>query len=191
MHIVYSVSAIFALLLVIKVQRCYPTTMSNSGDDLKTLRNTLGMTQEEVAELAGISLRSYKSYENEPQKKGTPIYKYILELLQKKAFVDEEHGILTLNFITDRCREVLSQYDVEYCYLFGSYSRAEAKETSDVDLLVSTSVTGMDFYGMAERLRVFLHKRVDLLGLEQLSGNPELLHDILKEGIKIYEKTER
>ena len=55
--------------------------MSNSGDDLKTLRNTLGMTQEEVAELAGISLRSYKSYENEPQKKGTPIYKYILELL--------------------------------------------------------------------------------------------------------------
>lgn len=149
------------------------------------------MTQEEVAELAGISLRSYKSYENEPQKKGTPIYKYILELLQKKAFVDEEHGILTLNFITDRCREVLSQYDVEYCYLFGSYSRVEAKETSDVDLLVSTSVTGMDFYGMAERLRVSLHKRVDLLGLEQLSGNPELLHDILKEGIKIYEKTER
>ena len=86
--------------------------MSNSGDDLKTLRNTLGMTQEEVAELAGISLRSYKSYENEPQKKGTPIYKYILELLQKKAFVDEEHGILTLNFITDRCREVLSQCGV-------------------------------------------------------------------------------
>ena len=84
--------------------------MSNSGDDLKTLRNTLGMTQEEVAEIAGISLRSYKSYENEPQKKGTPIYKYILELLQKKAFVDEEHGILTLNFITDRCREVFSFY---------------------------------------------------------------------------------
>ena len=54
--------------------------MSNSGDDLKTLRNTLGMTQEEVAEIAGISLRSYKSYENAPQKKGTPIYKYILEL---------------------------------------------------------------------------------------------------------------
>ena len=57
--------------------------MSNSGDDLKTLRNTLGMTQEEVADLAGISLRSYKFYENEPQKKGTHIYKYILELLQK------------------------------------------------------------------------------------------------------------
>ena len=164
--------------------------MTIDCDDLKTLRRTLGLTQEEVAGLAGISLRSYKSYENEPKKKGTPIYRFILEQLQKKAFVDEDHGILTMDFITDRCREVFEQYDVEYCYLFGSYSRAEAKETSDVDLLISTAVTGMDFYGMAERLRVSLHKRVDLLGLEQLSGNPELLHDILKEGIKIYEKAE-
>ena len=165
--------------------------MTTDSDDLKTLRRTLGMTQEEVAELAGISLRSYKSYENEPLKRGTPIYKFVFELLQKKAFIDEDHGILTLDFIRDRCREVFEQYDVEYCFLFGSYSRAEARETSDVDLLVSTSVTGMDFYGMAERLRLSLHKRVDLLGLEQLSGNPELLHDILKEGIKIYEKAER
>ena len=164
--------------------------MTTDCDDLKTLRKSLGLVQEEVAELAGISLRSYKSYENEPQKKGTPIYRFILELLQKKAFVDEDHGKLTLDFIRDKCREVFGQYDVEYCYLFGSYSRAEAKETSDVDLLVSTSVTGMDFYGMAERLRQSLHKRVDLLGLEQLSGNPELLHDILKEGIRIYEKAE-
>lgn len=164
--------------------------MTIDYDDLKTLRRTLGLTQEEVAGLAGISLRSYKSYENEPKKKGTPIYRFILELLQKKAFVDEDHGILTLDFIIDRCGEVFGQYDVEYCYLFGSYSRAEAKETSDVDLLVSTSVIGMDFYGMVERLRISLHKRVDLLGLEQLSSNPELLHDILKDGIKIYEKAE-
>ena len=78
MHAVYYISAIFALSLVIKVQRCYPTTMNNDGDDLKTLRNTLGMTQEEVAEIAGISLRSYKSSENAPQKKATPIYKPIL-----------------------------------------------------------------------------------------------------------------
>ncbi|MBO6000608.1 MAG: nucleotidyltransferase domain-containing protein [Spirochaetales bacterium] len=159
-------------------------------NDLKAIRKTLGLTQKEVAVLAGVSLRSYKTYENEVRKKETPVYKYILELLQRKAFIDEDHGILTLDSIKDKCTEVFKQYDVEYCYLFGSYSRSEAKETSDVDLLVSTPITGMDFYGMAERLRLSLHKRVDLLGLEQLSGNPELLHDILKEGIKIYEKAE-
>jgi len=164
--------------------------MTADCTDIKDLRKTLGMTQEEVAELAGISLRSYKSYENEEQKRGTPIYRLILELLQKRSFVDEEHGIISLDFIKEKCTEVFKQYDVEYCYLFGSYSRGEAKENSDVDFLVSTSVTGMDFYGMAERLRLSLHKRVDLLGLEQLSGNPELLHDILREGIKVYEKAE-
>ena len=76
--------------------------MTADCTDIKDLRKTLGMTQEEVAELAGISLRSYKSYENEEQKKGTPIYRLILELLQKRSFGDEEHGIISLDFIKEK-----------------------------------------------------------------------------------------
>ena len=163
--------------------------MQNDVNDLKTLRKTAGMTQNEVAKLTGISLRSYKSYENEPRKKEAPLYKYLVEVLQKKTLIDEEHGIVSLEVIIERCSSVFELYDVEFCYLFGSYSRVEANERSDVDLLVSTTVTGMDFYGMTERLRQALHKKVDLLGLEQLNNNPVLLHDILKEGIKIYEKS--
>lgn len=165
--------------------------MPKEIDNLKSLRIKAGMTQSEVANLSGISLRSYKTYENEPLKKGTPLYNYLTELIQKKSFVDEEHGILSLKTIIDCCSSVFEMYDVEYCYLFGSYSRNEATEKSDVDLLVSTSITGMDFYGLAERLRQALKKKVDVLGLEQLNNNQELLHDILKEGIKIYEKKER
>ena len=37
--------------------------------ELKNLRVEKGMTQQEVADLVGISLRSYKSYENEEEKK--------------------------------------------------------------------------------------------------------------------------
>ncbi len=162
----------------------------NNAETLKALRKSAGMTQNEAAAYAGISLRSYKSYENEPRKSERPLYKYLIEILQKKTFIDEEHGILSLESISEKCRSVFRLYDVEFCYLFGSYSRSEATEKSDVDLLVSTAVEGMDFYGMAERLRQALHKKVDLLGMEQLNNNPELLHDILKEGIKIYEKAE-
>ena len=82
-------------------------------------------------------------------------------------------------------------YDVEYCYLFGSYARGEAIEKSDVDLLVSTSITGLKFYGLVERLRNSLNKKVDVLDINQLVNNKELLNEILKDGIKIYESQKR
>ena len=79
--------------------------------------------------------------------------------LTKIGFVDEEHGILSLDTIKDIVSNVLSSFDVDYCYLFGSYSKNSANELSDVDLLVSTKLTGMSFFGLAEELREALHKK--------------------------------
>ena len=59
-------------------------------------------------------------------------------------------------------------------------------ETSDVDLLISSDVKGLKFYGMVEKLRTALHKKVDVLSLEQLKDNLELTSEILKDGIRIY-----
>ena len=59
-------------------------------------------------------------------------------------------------------------------------------ETSDVDLLISSDVKGLKFYGMVEKLRTALHKKVDVLSLEQLKDNLELISEILKDGIRIY-----
>lgn len=51
------------------------------------------MTQQEVADLVGISLRSYKLYENDEEKRDTIKYKYIVEQLSKINQIDEETGI--------------------------------------------------------------------------------------------------
>ncbi len=153
---------------------------------LKELRLSKGITQSEAAALLGVSLRSYKQYENDENKINTMKYNYMCNELGKIGYIDEEHGILSLDEITDKVTMVLSKYDVSYCYLFGSYAKGEATEKSDVDLLVSTNVTGMAFYGLAEALREELHKKIDLLNLEQLNNNQELLNDILGKGIKIY-----
>ena len=75
---------------------------------------------------------------------------------------------------------------MSYCYLFGSYAKGKATDQSDVDLLVATSISGMRFYDMVEALREGLKKKVDVLNLEQLNNNPELMDEILKDGIKIY-----
>ena len=53
-------------------------------------------------------------------------------------------------------------------------------------LLISTVVSGLKFYGLVEEIRVALHKKVDVLNMEQLMDNPELTKEILKDGIKIY-----
>lgn len=146
------------------------------------------MTQKEASAIVGVSLRSYKDYENEESKVGTLKYNYMLQLLEKYIELDEEHGVLTIEDIKSGCRSVLEQYEVKYCILFGSYSKGVATELSDVDLLISTEITGISFFGIAERLRKVLRKKIDLLEVRQLSNNQQLLDDILRDGIKVYEQ---
>ncbi|MBO5657149.1 MAG: nucleotidyltransferase domain-containing protein [Agathobacter sp.] len=91
------------------------------------------MKQQQVASLGGISLRSYKSYENEEDKRGTIKYNYIVDQLSKINYVDEENGILELEDIVRKCSKVFELYEVKFCYLFGSYAKGKATQTSDVD----------------------------------------------------------
>ena len=155
---------------------------------LKKLRISKKLTQKEASALVGVSLRSYKDYENEESKVGTIKYNYMLQLLENYIELDEEHGLLTIEDIILGCKSILEQYEVKYCILFGSYSKGTANELSDVDLLISTEITGISFLGIAERLRKLLRKKIDLLEIRQLSNNQQLLDDILSDGIKIYEK---
>jgi len=113
-------------------------------------------------------------------------YMYMVQKLEQYGFVDETHGILSIQKIKEVCTEIFSGIDVEYCYLFGSYAKGRATESSDVDLLVATSISGMKFYDLVEAIREGLAKKVDVLNLEQLTNNPELVNEILKDGVKIY-----
>ena len=154
--------------------------------EIKELRLDKKLTQQQVADLVGISLRSYKSYENDEDKKDTIKYDYIVEKLEKVNIIDEEHGVLELEDIIETCAKVFERYNVYFCYLFGSYAKGYAKEDSDVDLLIDTDARGIDFYGLIEELRVNLHKKVDLLNMDQLKDNLELTKEILKDGVKVY-----
>ena len=154
--------------------------------ELKKLRKKNKFTQQQASEFLGVSLRSYKSYEIDESKQGSIKYKYMVEKLQERALIDEEHGILSIEDIKDIASKVFVEYDVDYCFLLGSYAKGFANEKSDVDLLISTKTSGLKFYGLVERLREELNKKVDLLNINQLDNNTELLNNILKEGIKIY-----
>lgn len=156
------------------------------NDTLKTLRQSKKITQTKASEYLGVSLRTYKTYENDQSKIGTMKYDYMLQKLAELNRIDETHGILSIDEIKSTCKKVFDDYPIHYCYLFGSYAKKRAKEDSDIDLLISSDVTGIKYYGMVEKLKDALHKEVDALGLEQLSENSELLNEILQDGVKIY-----
>ena len=154
--------------------------------DLKSIRLDKKLTQQQAAGIVGISLRSYKSYENDLDKRGYLKYNYIYEKLSQINPIDEEHGIVDLEYISRKCSEIFDKYKINFCYLFGSYAKGKAKDDSDVDLLISTEIKGLKFFGLVEEIRNSLHKKVDVLEVIGLKDNVELLEEILKDGIKIY-----
>lgn len=154
--------------------------------DLKSIRLDKELTQQQAAGIVGISLRSYKSYENDLDKRGNLKYNYIYEKLSQINPIDEEHGIVDLEYISRKCSEIFDKYKINFCYLFGSYAKGKAKDDSDVDLLISTEIKGLKFFGLVEEIRNSLHKNVDVIEVAGLMDNVELLEEILKDGIKIY-----
>ena len=153
---------------------------------LRELRKKYNMTQVACAKYLGIPLRTYQNYERDDANPNTIKYQFLMEKLEKYGFIDETHGILSIEQIKNFCEPILRQYKVQYCYLFGSYAKRKATEISDVDLLVCTEVTGIQFYELIEALRENLKKKVDLLNQEQIRDNFDLINEILKDGIKIY-----
>lgn len=154
--------------------------------NLKEIRLNCNLTQAEAAQLLFVSLRSYKDYENNPLKINSIKYNYMCEKLNNYNKLDEEHGILTLEKIIEKINIVFEKYSINFCYLFGSYAKNKATPKSDVDLLIDSEITGLDFYGLVDELRITLGKKIDLLKINQLENNPELLKEILKDGVKIY-----
>lgn len=153
---------------------------------LKELRKQKKLTQAECAKYLGKPLRTYQNYETDEAKASSMKYAFMIQKLQEYGYIDETHGLLTVEQIKDICAGIFKDYAVEYCYLFGSYAKGKATDTSDIDLLISTPITGMRFYDLVEAVREGLRKQVDVLNYEQLKDNPDLVNEILKDGIKIY-----
>ena len=154
-------------------------------NELKRIRKSLNISQIKAANLLSISRRTYQKYESLDNFDDEKL-KYYVYRIRESTLIDEDTGILTIDFIKKTLADVFKKYDIKSCYLFGSYAKGKAKEDSDVDLMIDSEITGLDFYGLVEDLRENLHKKIDLLPLNSIKENAPLLTEILKDGIKIY-----
>ena len=104
--------------------------------------------------------------------------------------------IYTIDEISSRIRPVAEKYHLKAVYLFGSYARGEARDDSDVDLLVDLSGADLSGFfaigGLYNDLEAALQKEIDLIttvALEQPCRrmSNKLFREIVnKERRKIY-----
>ncbi len=90
---------------------------------------------------------------------------------------------------TDLLRGYFRTRPIRRAYLFGSYSRSESNQDSDIDILVEldhSEPIGMKFFGFQIELEDLLNKKVDLVSSEGLS--PHIRPFIEKDKLLIYER---
>lgn len=98
--------------------------------------------------------------------------------------------ILQRSYIESVVREIADEFGVKQIELVGSYRRGQAKEDSDVDLIIldDSAPRGMNFLGMIIDLEEALGKEVGLVtydGLEQ-DKLKRRVRDSMMEDIKHY-----
>jgi len=79
--------------------------------------------------------------------------------------------ILSIKEISEKVAPVAQKHKLTAVYLFGSYARGEASESSDIDLAFDSPETLSYFkiFKIEAELEELLGKTVDLVSLEQLS----------------------
>lgn len=95
--------------------------------------------------------------------------------------------IFTIKDIEDLVRPIAEKYKVKEIYLFGSYARGEADESSDLDFLM---LGGENFkltriFSLAEDLRKALNKDIDVFEINEINKDSDFYNVIMKERLLV------
>lgn len=79
--------------------------------------------------------------------------------------------IPTVDEIKERVQPILASFGLNEVYLFGSYSRGQATEGSDVDLafVSDRTLSYFEIFEIEDKLEKELGKSVELVPMDQLS----------------------
>ena len=91
--------------------------------------------------------------------------------------------------IIDKIKDYLINKPIENAWLFGSFSRGEENDESDIDLIVEFSKgvrIGLEYFRIIGELEEICERRVDLAESDMLDKRVEA--NINKDKILIYER---
>lgn len=157
---------------------------------LKQIRNNLGLSQKDVSSYLGIPLRTIQNWEEGTRVPNeftlNMVIEKLLEKNQEHTFSKEE-GVYSFNLLKKKISELAVKYNISKVILFGSYAKGYAKPTSDIDLVITTDITGLAFFGMLDDFVTTLNKDVDLIREKDILMGSLVDKEIKQTGVIIYE----
>lgn len=104
--------------------------------------------------------------------------------------------VYTIDAIRDCITPIAKKYGLSAVYLFGSYARGTATETSDIDLLIDTAGTDIkslfDLAAVYCELEEALNKQIDLITVSSLKqpiqrpSEATFRANVIKERVSLY-----
>ncbi len=97
------------------------------------------------------------------------------------------NNIFTIRDIQNLVKPIAEKYGVKEIYLFGSYARGEANESSDLDFLVfgGDGFKLTMIFSLAEDLREVLKKDVDVFEINEINENSDFYKAVMKERLLV------
>lgn len=102
----------------------------------------------------------------------------------------------TLDEIREKIAPIAQKYNIKTVWVFGSYARGEATETSDVDLVVDLGecpLKGVYVYRIFDEMEAALGLKTDIISNDSLFAKTDLPgrrrfdREVLSERTKIYD----
>lgn len=96
-------------------------------------------------------------------------------------------SVIDINQLKRELSSLVSRYNAEAAYLFGSYARGQATSDSDLDVLI---VGGDDFYAadifaIAEDLYKAFGKPVDVYELRELERDSAFYQSVMEDRVLV------
>jgi len=162
---------------------------------LKTVRENIGLTQEQVSELTGVPVKTLRNWEQEIRKPSDWTMDLVVDRLLRIKLEehidkekDDESNVLSFMTIKNKVCDIAEKHDIEKIMLFGSYVKGNATPLSDVDLYMESDIFGLDYFGLTEEFRESLHKKVGLLSNRTVIEDSKVYSEIMNTGVMIYER---
>ena len=121
--------------------------------------------------ISNFNKNNYKMYQFRVKKSDINIINYLDNIENRNSYIvslittDISSSIYTIKEIKSIIKPILNKYGINDIYLFGSYARGEAKDSSDIDIYCDKGNirTFIDQGLLEDELEEALNKKVDII----------------------------